>query len=132
MVSYSKNLFQQRFTLRLLAWVLAAVFLVFFMVTMHEIFFTTQKNELSSFDKSPFYLPCKKLIFVRLQIFLQAGCKFLHPEELSSHAKNFECGYWCSQIWLRILHNWHFLKYFVQIPKNNSNKSCIKCTFAAH
>ena len=71
--------------------------------------------------QSPFYLPCKKLIFVRLQIFLYAGCNFLHPEELSSHARHFECGYWCSQIWSRILHNWHFLKYFVQIPKNNSN-----------
>ena len=32
---------------------------------------------------SPFYLPGKKLIFVRLQIFLHAGCNFLHPEELS-------------------------------------------------
>ena len=67
--------------------------------------------------QSPFYLPWKKLIFVRLQIFLHASCNFLHPEELSPMQKNYERGYWCLQIWLRILHNWHFLKYFVQIPK---------------
>jgi hypothetical protein len=72
-------------------------------------------------DMSPFYLPCKKLIFVRLQILLHAGCNFLQPEELSPHAKNYECGYWSSQIQSRILHNWNFFKYFVQIPKKNSS-----------
>jgi hypothetical protein len=41
---------------------------------------------------------------------------FLHPEELSPHAKNYECGYRCLQIWPRILHNWHFLKYQKEIP----------------
>ena len=40
--------------------------------------------------QSPFYLPCKKLIFVRLQISLRSGYNFLHPEKLSPHAKNYE------------------------------------------
>ena len=66
-------------------------------------------------SKSPFYLPCKKLIFVRLQIFWHAGCNFFHPEELSPHAKNYECGYWCLQIWSRIPNNWHFMNFSVQI-----------------
>ena len=85
----------------------------------------------SKIDMSPFYLPCRKLIFVRLQIFLHACCNFLHSEELSPHAKNDEYGYWCLQMWSRILHNWHFLKYFVQIPKKNSSWSCIEFIFAA-
>ena len=42
-----------------------------------------------------FYLPCKKCFFfcffAGLQIFLHAGCDFLHPEELPPHAKTNEC-----------------------------------------
>ena len=49
--------------------------------------------------------------------YIFVGCNSLHPEELAPNAQNNECSYWCLQIWLRILHNWHFLKYFVQIPK---------------
>ena len=80
---------------------------------------------------SLFYLPCKKCFFVKLQIFLHAGFNFLAPEELPSHAKNDVCGYQCLQIWSRNLQNWHFFEIFVQIPKNNSSQSCIKCIFAA-
>jgi hypothetical protein len=66
-----------------------------------------------------------------MQIFLHAGCNFLPPEELPPHAKNDEFGYLCLQIWSRNLHNWPFLVIFVQIPKDNSSQSCIKCIFAA-
>ena len=41
--------------------------------------------------------PAKSNFFVRLQIFLHAGCNVLPPEELTPHAKNYECGYWCLQ-----------------------------------
>ena len=68
---------------------------------------------------SPFYLTWKKILG-RLQIFLHAGCKFLNTEEITSHTRNEECGYWCLDIWSRILHNWHFLeilyKYLKTIP----------------
>ena len=40
-----------------------------------------------------FIYPGKSNLFVRLQIFLHAGCSFLPPEELTPHAKNYECGY---------------------------------------
>ena len=66
-----------------------------------------------------FIYPAKKLIFVRLQIFLHAVCNIMQAEELSPNAKNYECGYWSLQIWSRILHNWHFLEIFVQIPETN-------------
>ena len=78
-----------------------------------------------------FIYPAKSNIFVGLQIFLHAGCDFLPPEELTPNAKNYDCGYWCLQIWSRNLHNWHFLEIFIQIPKNNSSQSCIICNFAA-
>ena len=57
-----------------------------------------------------------------LQIFLHAGRNFLPPEELPPHAKNDEFGYSCLQVWSRNLHNWQFLKNFVQIPKQDSNQ----------
>ena len=41
---------------------------------------------------------------------------FFPHEELPPHAKNNECDYWWLQIWIKNLHNWHFLKFFVQIP----------------
>ena len=78
-----------------------------------------------------FIYPVKSNFFVRLQIFLYAGCNFLPPEELTPNAKNYDCGYWCLQIWSRNLHNGYFLEIFVQIPKNNSSQSCIICNFAA-
>ena len=60
----------------------------------------------------PFLSALQKVIFF-------AG--LLHPEELAPHVKHDACGYLCLQIWSRILHNWHFLEIFVQIPKNNSS-----------
>ena len=48
--------------------------------------------------------------FDGFEIFLHAGCDFLHPEELAPQEK---------MVWSRILHNWHFLEIFVQIPENN-------------
>ena len=79
-------------------------------------------NFVTQLCPEPFLSALQKVIFffVRLQIFLHAGCNFLHPAELAPHANKDECCYWCLQIWSRILHNWHFLKNFVQIPKNNS------------
>ena len=62
--------------------------------------------------------------------YIFVGCNSLHPEELAPHAQNNECSYWCLQIWLRILHNWHFLESFVQTPKNCSSKTFIKYIFA--
>ena len=65
-----------------------------FRATTHTPLAARVKNPTSlTVNPSPFYLPCKKLIFVRLQIFLHAGCNFLHPEELSPHTKNYECSY---------------------------------------
>ena len=62
--------------------------------------------------------------------YIFVGCNSLHPEELAPNAQNNECSYWCLQIWLRILHNWHFLESFVQTPKNCSSKTFIKYIFA--
>ena len=52
--------------------------------------FCSLEKKASVLDRSPFYLPYKNLIFVRLQLFLHAGRNYLHPEELSPHAKNYE------------------------------------------
>ena len=94
--------------------------------------YTIQGGIIIRSHQSPLYLPCQKwFFFARLQIFLHASCNFLPPEELPPHAKNDECGFWCLQIWSRNLHNWRFLEIFVQIPKNISSQSCIKCAFAA-
>ena len=81
--------------------------------------------------ESLFICPAKSDFFRWASKFLHAGCDFLHPEELAPHAKSDAHGYWCIQIWSRILHNWHFLENFVLLPKNNSSESCIKCIFAA-
>ena len=59
----------------------------------------------------PFLSTLQKVNFCPNSNIFCAGCCLLHPEELSPHAKNYECGYWCLQIWPRNLHNWHFLKY---------------------
>ena len=40
-----------------------------------------------------FICPAESDFFIRLQIFLHAGCIFLHPVELSPQGKKFECGY---------------------------------------
>ena len=87
--------------------------------------------QVSTYTSSPFICPAKSDFFVRLQIFLHAGCNFLHPKELAPHAKNDEWGYWCLQIWSIIIHNWHFLEIFVQLHQNNSSLSCIKYIFVA-
>ena len=80
----------------------------------------------------PFLSTLRKVIFfVRLQIFLHAGCNFLPPEELTPHAKNYECGYWCLQICLRNSSQLAFFGNFCTISKNNSSQSCIIYNFAA-
>ena len=82
-------------------------------------------------NQSPFYLPCKNLFFRQAANISSCWMNFLPAEELQPHAKNYECGYWCLQIWSRNLHNWHFLIFFVQWPKHDSSHSCRKCIFAA-
>ena len=57
-----------------------------------------------------FIYPAKSNFFVRLQIFLYAGCNFFPPEELPPHAENNQCSYLYLQICSRNLHNWHFLE----------------------
>ena len=61
-------------------------------------------------NSSFFYLPFKKWFF-------SSGFKYFYmlavffcilKNYISPHAKNDECGYWCLQIWSRILHNWKF------------------------
>ena len=64
-----------------------------------------------------FICPTKSYFFDGLQIFLHAGCDFLHPEELAPHAKKHAFGYWNLQIWSRILHNWHFWKFLYKYLK---------------
>ena len=73
------------------------------------------KAKLSSAQRpEPFLSTMQKVIFfVRLQVFLHAGCNFLPPEELPPHTKNDECDCLCLQIWSRNLHNCHFLEIFV-------------------
>ena len=59
-------------------------------------------NDNSICRPEPFLSTLRKVFFfVRLQTFLHAGCNFLPPEEFTQHAKNYECGYWCLQIWSR-------------------------------
>ena len=45
------------------------------------------------FIRALFIYPAKSDFFVRLQIFLHAGCNILPPKELPPHAKNDERGY---------------------------------------
>ena len=62
-----------------------------------------------------------------LSTYSRAGCNFLTPEELRPRAKNYDVYKFVKEI----LHNWHFLEFFVQISKNNSSQSCIMYNFAA-
>ena len=41
---------------------------------------------LAQVSRALFIYPAKSNFFVRLQIFLHAGCNFLPPEELTTHA----------------------------------------------
>ena len=71
--------------------------------------FLTSESFLSALQKVIFFSSGFKYFFMLAVI-------FLHPEELAPHAKNVEWGDWCLQIWSIIIHNWHFLEIFVQIP----------------
>ena len=56
---------------------------------------------------------------------------FLPPEESTHHAKNMSVVNDVYKFGQEILHNWHFLEFFVQITKSNSSQSCIMYNFAA-
>ena len=98
------------------------------MIIRAKIIFDLSPPPMIKCEKSPFYLPCKKLFFGQA-----ANTYFfmLPPEELQSHAKNDMSDYRCLQICSKNLHNWHFFEIVVQISKNNSSQSCIKCIFVA-
>ena len=72
-------------------------------------------------SRTLFICPANNDFCTGLQIFLHAGCHFLHPAELAPHAKNDACVYWCLQIWSRILRNCHLLESLVQISIINSD-----------
>jgi hypothetical protein len=78
-----------------------------------------------------FIYPAKSDFFVRLQIFLHAGCNFLPPKKLPPHEKRMSVVIDVYKFGQEILIICHFLEMFVQIPKNNSSQSCIKCIFSA-
>ena len=92
---------------------------------------TYMQQEITAFyfaclcSKALFIYPVKKFFFVRLQIFLHAGCNFLPPEELTPHAKIMSVVIDVYKFGPEILHNWHFLEIFVQLTKNNSSQICI-------
>ena len=70
--------------------------------------------EIQNRKQGPLYLSCKKwFFFVRLQIFLHAGCNILHPEQLATPCKRWWVWLLLFQIWSGFLHNWHFLAFFV-------------------
>ena len=71
---------------------------------------------------SPFYLPCKKLIFVRLQIFLHDGCNFLHPEELLPMQKVMSVVIGV----LNLVKNYSWLAFFEIFCTNTKTKFQIK------
>ena len=55
---------------------------------------------------SPFYLPCKKWFFSSdCQYFFMLAAIFCLLQKILPHAKNDECGYWCSQILSGNLYN---------------------------
>ena len=94
------------------------------MIIRAKIIFDLSPPPMIKCEKKPFLSTLQKVIF-------WSGCNFLPPEELQSHAKNDVSDYRCLQICSKNLHYWHFFEIVVQISKNNSSQSCIKCIFVA-
>ena len=75
---------------------IANLVLLFVYACNHNMTFILPPTLLLSFGKESlalFISPANSDFFIRLQIFLHAGCNFLPPEELPPHAKNDDCGY---------------------------------------